>query len=136
MTYNVEGYAIAFPFSIDSSGGISFTSDDAVIWEDRVRCVLFTHLTERVMRPDFGTKLASLTFEPETTIGSLAERICRTAFILWLPQLELIDIQAAFDEVTGGIGVQVNYKTPQGYIEKVSAKTVTLNRYGEIVQGA
>jgi phage baseplate assembly protein W len=136
MTAYVEGYAISFPFAVNSAGGISYATNDATIWEDRVRCVLFTNLTERVMRPDFGTRLAALAFENESNISYLAEQICRTAFAIWLPQLKLNDIQATADEVNGGVNVQVNYETPQGYVETISAKTLTLNRYGEIVQGA
>lgn len=88
------------------------------------------------MRPDFGTRLEGLTFENETTIAVLAEKICTTAFSKWLPQLTLNSVVAVADEVAGGITVQVNYTTPQGYIETVTAKTVTLNRYGELIQGA
>lgn len=136
MTAYVEGYAIAFPFSVNSGGSISYATEDAVIWEDRVRCVLLTNLTERVMRPDFGTRLAALSFEPEGSVAVLAQQICSTAFVLFLPQLTLLSVSAKMNEVTQGVDVSVSYQTPAGYVETISAKTVTLNRYGEIIQGA
>lgn len=132
---NIEGRAIAFPFSINASGYIAYDEDDNVIWEDRVRCVLLTNLTERVMRPDFGSRLAALTFENETSISSLAEKIVSFAFTMWLPSLTLDSVLAYPDESSNGIIVQVVYTTPVGYTETLTLKTVTLNRYGEIVQG-
>ena len=132
---NIEGRAIAFPFSINASGYIAYDEDDNVIWEDRVRCVLLTNLTERVMRPDFGSRLAALTFENETSISSLAEKIVSFAFTMWLRSLTLDSVLAYPDESSNGIIVQVVYTTPVGYTETLTLKTVTLNRYGEIVQG-
>ena len=131
----IEGRAIAFPFSINASGYIAYDEDDNIIWEDRVRCVLLTNLTERVMRPDFGSRLAALTFENETSISSLAEKIVSFAFAMWLPSLTLDSVFAYPDESSNGIIVQVVYTTPTGYTETLTLKTVTLNRYGEIVQG-
>jgi phage baseplate assembly protein W len=131
----IEGRALAFPFSINASGFIAYNENDNVIWEDRVRCVLLTNLTERVMRPDFGSRLAALTFENETSISSLAEKIVSFAFAMWLPSLTLDSVLAYPDESSNGIIVQVVYTTPVGYTEALTLKTVTLNRYGEIVQG-
>ena len=125
---NIEGRAIAFPFSINASGYIAYDEDDNVIWEDRVRCVLLTNLTERVMRPDFGSRLAALTFENETSISSLAEKIVSFAFTMWLPSLTLDSVLAYPDESSNGIIVQVVYTTPVGYTETLTLKTVTLNR--------
>lgn len=132
---NIEGRAMAFPFSINASGYIAYEEDDNIIWEDRVRCVLLTNLTERVMRPDFGSRLAALTFENETSISSLAEKIVSFAFAMWLPNLTLNSVFAYTDEGANGVIVQVVYTTPVGYTETLTLKTVTLNRYGEIVQG-
>ena len=134
---NREGRAISFPFSIDSSGSVSYITNDAKIWEDRVRCVLLTYFSERVMRPDFGSKLAALSFESNWGMTSLAEKITASAFNKWLPELKLTNVVALPDDVNGGIVVNIDYTLPDGSVgnSTLTQRTETLNRYGEIVLG-
>ncbi len=57
---------IDFPYSFDSLGRTATTdSNDHV--RDLIEQVLFTTPGERVMRPDFGSGLLALVFEPNST---------------------------------------------------------------------
>ena len=55
--------AISLPFSFDSSGGVSYTTDNKKMWQDRVVLVVMTLLKERVMRPTFGSSAKATVFE-------------------------------------------------------------------------
>ena len=54
---------IDFPYHFDSRGRTAATSDDDHI-RDLIEQVLFTSPGERVMRPDFGSGILGLVFEP------------------------------------------------------------------------
>jgi phage baseplate assembly protein W len=132
-----EGKAVGFPFSIDASGSIFSTEDESVIWEDRVRCVLLTNVSERVMRPDFGSRLSDLIYENDFGQTKVAEKAASAAFTKWFPTLTLDSVLAVADTVNGGLLVQVDYTLPSGQKQQTAAKVTvaTLNRYGDIVVG-
>lgn len=132
-----EGKTIAFPFSIDASGSISATEDENIIWQDRVRCVLLTNISERVMRPDFGSRLGDLIYENDFGQTKIAEKAASAAFVKWFPSLTLDSVLAIADTVNGGLLVQVDYTLPSGQKQQTSAKVTvaTLNRYGDVVLG-
>lgn len=138
MINSPEGTAISFPFSVDTSGSIATATNDTEIWENRVRIVILTNLTERVMRPDFGSRIAGLIYENNYSTTRLAEQVVSAAFSKWLPTLTLQSVVCIPDDVNGGLIVQVNYNLPSGIAGSVlvSQKTATINRYGDIVQGA
>src|SRR3954468_22166888 len=55
-----------FPYHIDGRGRTAVT-DDADHVRDLIEQVLFTSPGERVMRPDFGSGLLAMVFEPDST---------------------------------------------------------------------
>jgi phage baseplate assembly protein W len=57
---------IAFPFQIDGRGRIAATDDDDHI-RDMIEQLLFTNPGERVNRPDFGSGLLQVVFQPNST---------------------------------------------------------------------
>ena len=57
---------IDFPYRIDGRGRTAATGD-ADHLRDLIEQVLFTSPGERVMRPDFGSGLQALVFEPNST---------------------------------------------------------------------
>jgi uncharacterized protein len=57
---------IAFPFQIDGRGRVAATSlNDHV--RDMIEQLLFTNPGERVNRPDFGSGLLQMVFQPNST---------------------------------------------------------------------
>jgi phage baseplate assembly protein W len=57
---------IAFPFQIDRSGRTATTDDNDHI-RDMIEQLLFTNPGERVNRPDFGSGLLQVVFQPNST---------------------------------------------------------------------
>ena len=58
---------VDFPYHVDGRGRTAET-DDADHLRDLIEQVLFTAPGERVMRPDFGSGLLALVFEPNSTV--------------------------------------------------------------------
>jgi hypothetical protein len=56
---------IGFPFQIDGHGRTATTPDDDHI-RDLIEQLLFTNPGERVNRPDFGSGLLQMVFEPSS----------------------------------------------------------------------
>jgi phage baseplate assembly protein W len=56
-----------FPYHVDGRGRTAET-DDAEHIRDLIEQVLFTAPGERVMRPDFGSGLLALVFEPNSAV--------------------------------------------------------------------
>ena len=56
---------VRYPFQFDNSGRTAQTDDDRHI-RDMIEQVLFTSPGERVNRPDFGSGLLQLVFEPNS----------------------------------------------------------------------
>jgi phage baseplate assembly protein W len=57
---------IAFPYQIDGRGRTAETPDDDHI-RDMIEQLLFTNPGERVNRPNFGSGLLQMVFEPNST---------------------------------------------------------------------
>lgn len=86
---------IAFPFRFAPDGHTAL-SEDAV--RDLLRQVLFTEPGERVNRPDFGSGLAGLVFEPNAHALTAATRArVEGAVNQWLAdviQLEAVTVES------------------------------------------
>ena len=57
---------IAFPFQLDGRGRTAATDDNDHI-HDMIEQLLFTNPGERVNRPDFGSGLLQMVFQPNST---------------------------------------------------------------------
>lgn len=58
---------VDYPYRFDGRGRTAVT-DDANHIRDLIEQVLFTSPGERVMRPDFGSGVLALVFEPNSTV--------------------------------------------------------------------
>lgn len=108
--------AISLPFSINSYGDVTSTTDQRKIWSDRVRFVIGTSLEERILAPEFGTLVPSAFMETsesaESTIVSEVER----AFPNQLSLLTLQGVDVSYDEYTGTTNVNITYSLPNGEV--------------------
>ena len=87
---------IAFPFQIDGSGRTATTDDDTHI-RDMIEQLLFTRPGERVNRPNFGSGLQQLVFNPNSAeLASALQFSLQAALQQWLG--DLINVQSV--EVT------------------------------------
>jgi phage baseplate assembly protein W len=88
-----------FPIRPDASGGLGYVSGDDNV-EQSLAILLQTALSERVMRPDFGTQAPKLVFAPgsEQFLGLLQTTV-RDAIVNWEPRVEVQSVDAEADPV-------------------------------------
>jgi phage baseplate assembly protein W len=118
--------AIALPFSINSFGKITDTTESKKIWADRVRSVVGTALRERVMRPEFGTDVPSSVFETTEDADAQIRTEVIAAFNSQLPSLTLDDVTSTFDEFTGVMNVEIVYALPNDEVVSTSIGLVSI----------
>ena len=104
--------ALNLPFSVDSFGKISVTTDQSKIWMDRVRSVAGTTLRERVMRPTFGTLIPYALFETDSTATAQVNTELQKAFNDQLPLLGFVSADVTIDEYTNILTAEVIYTLP------------------------
>jgi len=108
----VNEVAITLPFSISSYGKVQTTTDFRKIWADRVYSVIGTLITERVMRPDFGSDAAKELLSTEEAMVKTVEDGARIAFIKFLPSLTLEDLVASYDTSSNILKIDISYSLP------------------------
>jgi phage baseplate assembly protein W len=88
---------IDYPFHFDCRGRTALTGYDDHI-RDMIEQFLFTNPGERVNRPDFGSGLLQMVFEPTSPdVAAVMEQTIMAGLQRWLG--DLIEVQAL--EVTG-----------------------------------
>ena len=87
------GRGWAFPVRTGPNGEIAEAEYQADV-DEAVRIVLGTALGERVMRPDFGSGLRSLVFEPLTaTTRALIQMQVREALVRFEPRIDVLEVK-------------------------------------------
>ena len=82
---------IDFPLHLDSFGRTASTDDDDHI-RDMIELLLFTAPGERLNRPDFGTGLLDLVFDPNSdALAAALEFTLQSALQQWLGDLIAVD---------------------------------------------
>ena len=97
-----------FPYHFDGRGRTATTDRDDHI-RDLIEQVLFTAPGERVMRPDFGSGLLALVFEPNsTTLAATTQMLVQGALQQYLSHLIAVQgVQVINDD--GALRVDVRY---------------------------
>lgn len=98
---------IDFPFHFDGRGRTASTSDNDHI-RDMIEQLLFTNPGERVNRPDFGSGLLGMVFEPNSPeLASALQFGMQAAIQRWLGDLiELQTLEVTSEEATLRVVVQ------------------------------
>jgi phage baseplate assembly protein W len=86
---------IRVPFAIGPSGGVSASADPAIQAAQHLISVIGTSLTERVMRPSYGTSTQGALFDADDPSDQavLASEI-RDAARTWAPDLEVLRVDS------------------------------------------
>ena len=119
---------LSLPFSIDPYGKVTTTTEQSKIWADRVRSVIGTAVKERVMNPEFGTRIPYVAFETQEEADLRIEDEARTAFLQQLPLLSLQSVSNNFDEYTGVISIEVIYALPNDKKVSTTIGLAAINR--------
>jgi phage baseplate assembly protein W len=101
-----QRFDIAYPYRLDRRGRTAST-DEKQHMRDLVEQVLFTAPGERVNRPDFGSGLLRLAFEPNSDVlASTTEFTVQGALQQWLgDRIELEKVEVANEEAAVQITV-------------------------------
>lgn len=118
--------AMLLPFAIDPYGKVAVTSDQRKIWQDRVRSVIGTALTERVMRPTFGTEIPNAVYETVEDAESDIKAEVTKAFTSQLRLLKLREVVPTFDEYSGILDVEIVYELPNDEEIRTTISLVSL----------
>ncbi|WP_431970458.1 GPW/gp25 family protein [Nocardia sp. bgisy134] len=99
---------VDFPYSFDNSGRTATATDDDHL-RDLIAQVLFTAPGERVMRPEFGSGLFALTFEPNSiALAATTQALIQAALQQWLGHLIALE-QVEVTASDGTLSVAVSY---------------------------
>jgi uncharacterized protein len=99
---------LAFPWRFDHRGRTAASATERYV-RDLIEAVLFTAPGERVMRPDFGSGVAQLLFEPNSPeLAGTVEMLVQAALTQWLSELITVTgVRVEAEEST--LRVHVNY---------------------------
>ena len=104
------GTGWAYPAVVASNGSVQLAGGTAEL-NGAIRCILETRVGERVMRPEFGSRIWDYMFEPITarTLG-LVEQAAREALARWEPRITLESVDASPGPEEGLILIDVAYR--------------------------
>jgi uncharacterized protein len=104
------GAGFAFPLRVNVQGGIQLTAAEPNI-EESIMIILRTKLGERLYRPDFGSRLSELVFEPLNTETLLLIRIyIEEALSMWEPRIILKEVRADPDPIRSKVNIIIEYQ--------------------------
>ena len=105
-----RGRGWAFPPRLDAAGRMQMAEDVEDIRQS-IRIILGTIPGERVMRPDFGSGLPGLMFEPISarTIGLVRHRV-EEALINWEPRIDQITVGVDAEPPLGRLLIDIKYR--------------------------
>jgi phage baseplate assembly protein W len=113
--------ALVLPMSIDSSGSLVTTTNENTIWANRLKIAIGTRISERVMRPSYGTRIGESVFSTTDSLEEVVRRDIFKLFSEYFPLLTLTEIKTDFVETTGQLFIEVIYQLPN---KKDAATTV------------
>lgn len=117
MSVDFIGRGWAFPMGVQPNGAIA-TADGVAKLEQAMRIILTTHLGERPMRPDFGSRLRDFVFDgvSQASIGAIGEEVARSIGSCEPRVLvEAVDVRP-MEGAYGGFDIDIYY-TVRGTID-------------------
>src|SRR5262249_11558698 len=114
---------VDFPYGYAHTGRTS-TVDDTGHLRDLIAQVLFTAPGERVMRPDFGSGLLALTFEPNSvTLAATTQALVQGALQHWLGHLIAVEaVEVTAVDATLRVDVRwIELRNQQRHVDQFSA---------------
>jgi phage baseplate assembly protein W len=100
-----------FPVEPDARAALVYSSEEAKIQES-IMIILGTARGERVMRPDFGSRLHELVFAPiNSSTRSLAANYVTEALVAWEPRIDVrrVDVARHLAE-DGALHINIEYE--------------------------
>lgn len=100
-----------FPLEPSGSGALEYSADEAKV-QQSILIILGTARGERVMRPDFGSRLRELVFAPiNSATRSLAATYVTDALVKWEPRAEVLGVEVSDEEASlGKLLISIDYR--------------------------
>lgn len=100
-----------FPIEVDHRGGIRLVTATAEI-EQSIQLILTTPIGQRLMRPEFGSRLHELVFASiNTTTMSAAREYVQEALGMWEPRIDVEKVVVMPDpDVDGFLLITIHYR--------------------------
>ncbi len=103
------GSGFCDPLNVSPQGGLQLSSKERNL-EESIYIILLTNIGERVYRPDFGSRLAELVFEPLNIDTLLRIRpYVEEAIERWEPRIILKSVSVEPDPVRGMVEIKILY---------------------------
>ncbi len=113
MSKDFLGTGWHYPVELDDQGRLLYSAGEAKVQES-ILIILGTALGERVMRPDFGSRLRELVFAPlDTSTKSLVAHYVTQALVTWEPRIDVLSVDVSDEEALEGkllVNVQYNVR--------------------------
>ena len=104
------GQGWAFPVALDATGEVALAAYEEDV-RQAIRLILETAPGERVMRPDFGSGLHTLLFEPmNTTTMALVKHRVEAGLITWEPRIDNVAAEVTADPPRGRLLIDIRYR--------------------------
>ncbi len=95
---------LSVPFALDANGRIAAVENPDAQIIQRVRAVVATGYTERVMRPDFGTDLGPFLFQPNDSLTRQAiQHTVQRSLSQWEPTAVIKNVQPVVKDDEQGV---------------------------------
>ena len=104
------GVGWKFPVDVDTHGRVALVRHEDDI-KEAIRMILLTPKGQRVMRPEFGSRLHDLIFAPnDATTSGLASYYVEEALARWEPRIHVERVVAAPDpEYPERLLIEIDY---------------------------
>ena len=107
---NYIGSGVSFPLDLNVQSKLKLSKDNDNVRES-IKLILGTSLGERAYRPDFGSRLSELVFEPLNLDTLLKLRLyVREALERWEPRIILEAVTAEPDPISGKVTLTIQYR--------------------------
>jgi phage baseplate assembly protein W len=126
--------AIILPFSVDASGSILSSNNQATIWQSRVIAAVMTEMGERLFRPDFGGTIKDSLFQSSIDAESMVQESVVSVFSKFLNSLVLDKVTPSIDQQSGVLSITIDYTLPNQAKAQAVLTTATLTRSGDVIQ--
>ena len=102
--------------------------------QDRVVLAIMTLVSERVMRPGYGTRVRASSFENNNAAVAMIKKEISQGFSQMLPYLTLISVDPSISQDDGHLDVSITYKYGSSQNpETVTIKTDILSQAGDVI---
>ncbi len=104
------GTGAKFPLQVDPATGHIMTVSGNRSVKEAIYLILMTQVTERIVRPEFGSDIMNYAFmDTNTTMMSILRRDITQTLLQQEPRIADISVETEFREERGAVIIHINY---------------------------